>query len=172
VQSPFYKSTFLKHVIVIADQRQKAQPHTKFKQSWDKLRLYTWKEYGNYVKSTPYNDESTAYDARTTSYNGERTAYRLLSIMAKAPRIMLEPLRILNSESTAYNARTTAYRQNAVWSLTPAMAFHKRKPKMKDDHIACLPYACLLGKNSLPAGKQCIVVGRNTPKRSRFHLHI
>jgi hypothetical protein len=29
---------------------------------------------------------------------------------------------------------------------------------MKDDHIACLPYACLLGKNSLPARKQCIVV--------------
>ena len=48
----------------------------------------------------------------------------------------------------------------------------KRKPKMKDDHITCLPYACLLGKNSLPARKQCIVVGRNTPKRSRFHLHI
>jgi hypothetical protein len=23
----------------------------------------------------------------------------------------------------------------------PAMAFHKRRPKMKDDHIACLPYA-------------------------------
>jgi hypothetical protein len=21
----------------------------------------------------------------------------------------------------------------------PAMAFHKRRPKMKDDHIACLP---------------------------------
>jgi hypothetical protein len=77
-----------------------------------------------------------------------------------------------NSERTAYNARTTAYRQNAVWSLTPAMAFHKRNPKMKDDHIACLPYACLLGKNSLPARKQCIVVGQNTPKRSRFHLHI
>jgi hypothetical protein len=39
------------------------------------VRLYTWKEYGNYVKSTPYNDESTAYNARTTAYNGERTAY-------------------------------------------------------------------------------------------------
>jgi hypothetical protein len=23
----------------------------------------------------------------------------------------------------------------------PAMAFHKRRPKMKDDHIAYLPYA-------------------------------
>jgi hypothetical protein len=23
----------------------------------------------------------------------------------------------------------------------PAMAFHKRRPKMKDDNIACLPYA-------------------------------
>jgi hypothetical protein len=44
------------------------------------------------------------------------------------------------------------------------MAFHKRKPKMKDDHIACLPYAFFFGKNSLPARKQCIVVGRNTPK--------
>jgi hypothetical protein len=43
---------------------------------------------------------------------------------------------------------------------------------MKDDHIACLPYACLLGKNSRPARKQCIVVGRNTPKRLRFQLHI
>jgi hypothetical protein len=39
------------------------------------------------------------------------------------------------------------------------MALHKRKPKKKDDHIAYLPYACLLGKNSLPALKQCIVVG-------------
>ena len=43
---------------------------------------------------------------------------------------------------------------------------------MKDDHIAYLPYSCLLGKNRLPARKQCIVVGRNTPKRSRLHLHI
>jgi hypothetical protein len=53
-------------------------------------------------------------------------------------------------------------------------AAYKRKPKMKDDHdhIAYLPYACLLGKNSLPARKQCIVVGQNTPKRSRFHLHL
>jgi hypothetical protein len=57
-------------------------------------------------------------------------ALRIMSIMAKALRIMLEPLRILNSESTTYNARTTAYRQNAVWSLTPAMAFHKRKPNI------------------------------------------
>jgi hypothetical protein len=40
----------------------------------------------------------------------------------------------------------------------------KEKPKMKDDHIACLPYACLLGENILPARRQCIVVGRNTPK--------
>jgi hypothetical protein len=91
-------------------------------------------------------------------------------IMAKAPHIMLEPLRII-AKAPRNNARTTAYRQNTVWSLTPAMAFHKRKQKMKDDHTACLPYACLLGKNSLPARKQCIVVGRNTPKRSRFHLH-
>ena len=35
---------------------------------------------------------------------------------------------------------------------------------MKDDHITCLSYSCLLGNNSLPARKQCIVVGRNTPK--------
>jgi hypothetical protein len=32
---------------------------------------------------------------------------------------------------------------------------------MKDDHIAYLLYACLLGKNSLLARKQCIVVGQN-----------
>ena len=38
---------------------------------------------------------------------------------------------------------------------------------MKDDHIACLPYVCLLGKNSLPARKQCIVVGRNVATVAR-----
>jgi hypothetical protein len=39
--------------------------------------------------------------------------------MAKAPHIMLKP--------PLYNAKSTA--------------FHKRRPKMKDDHIAYLPYA-------------------------------
>ena len=34
-------------------------------------------------------------------------------IMAKAPRIMLEPLRII-TKAPRNNARTTAYRQNAV----------------------------------------------------------
>jgi hypothetical protein len=71
---------------VIADQRQKAQPHTKFKQSWD--LIYTWKEYGNYVESTAYNGESTAYNARTTAYNCESTGY---------------------GGSTAYNGKSTQY---------------------------------------------------------------
>jgi hypothetical protein len=54
---------------------------------------------------------------------------------------MLEPLRII-AKSTAYNAQTTACNAEctAVYcTITPAMAFHKRKPKMKDDHIAYLP---------------------------------
>jgi hypothetical protein len=83
-----------------ADQRQKAEPHTKFKQSWDYIHGKIWKEYGNYVKSTPYNDESTAYiiNARTTAYNGERTAY--------------------NGEITTYNARTTAYNSESTAYIT------------------------------------------------------
>ena len=93
-------------------------------------------------------------------------------IMAKAPRIMLEPLRII-AKAPRITLEPLRIDKMPFDHLRPAMAFHKRKPKMKDDHIACLPYACLLGNNSLPARKQCIVVGRNrTPKRSRFHLHI
>ena len=58
------------------------------------LEIIYMEEYGNYVKSTLYNDECTAYNARTTAYNdynGERTAYNGES-----------------SQSTTYNARTTA----------------------------------------------------------------
>jgi hypothetical protein len=138
--------------VVIADQRQKAQPHTKFKQSWD------------YIHGKNMEIMLKAPRIMTKAPRIMLEPLRIMAnaprIMAKAPRIMLEPLRII-AKAPRNNARTTAYRQNAVWSLTPAMAFHKRKPKMKDDHIACLPYACLLGKNSLPARKQCIVVGRN-----------
>jgi hypothetical protein len=59
-----------------------------------------------------------------------------LRVIAKAPRIMLKPLRIM--------AKAPRIMQKAppYIALTPAMAFHKRKPKMKDDHIAYLPYAC------------------------------
>jgi hypothetical protein len=66
--------------------------------------------YGNYVKNTPYNDESTAYNARTTAYNGERTAY--------------------NGESTTYNARTTAY-NNEITFEPPCM----RIDKIPFDHL-------------------------------------
>jgi hypothetical protein len=49
--------------------------------------------------------------------------------MEKAPSIMLEP--------PPYNAKSTQQFDH----FKPAMAFHKRRPKMKDDHIAYLPYA-------------------------------
>ena len=93
-------------------------------------------------------------------------------IMAKAPRIMLEPLRIIAKAPriTLEPLRIDKMSFDHLRQLWLSIKGHKRKPKMKDDHIACLPYACLLGKNSLPPRKQCIVVGRNTPKRSRFHL--
>jgi hypothetical protein len=45
------------------------------------------------VKSTAYNARTTAYNCKSTAYiNGESTAYIK---MGKAPRMMLEPLRIM-----------------------------------------------------------------------------
>jgi hypothetical protein len=70
-------------------------------------------------ESTAYNGESIAYNAGTIAYNGESTG-----IMPKAPPC---------------NAKST--QQLLLDHFKPAMAFHKRRPKMKYDHIACLPYA-------------------------------
>jgi hypothetical protein len=51
--------------------------------------------------------------------------------MAKAPHIMP------NHRDIMLKARN----KMPFDHFKPAMAFHKRRPKMKDDHIAYLPYA-------------------------------
>ena len=68
-----------------------------------------------------------------------------IEIMLKAPRIMLEPLRI----------------------IAKAPRIMVKAPRI----MIALPI-CLFIRHeySLPTRKQCTVVGRNTPKRSRFHL--
>jgi hypothetical protein len=65
--------------------------------------------------------------------------------MVKAPRIMLEQPRVMAKapsimpKAPPYNAK--APNKMPFDHFKPAMAFHKRRPKMKDDHIACLLYA-------------------------------
>jgi hypothetical protein len=56
-------------------------------------------------------------------------------MMAKAPRIIgssLQPPRILAK---------APHMPFDHFNPAMALAFHKRRPKMKDDHIAYLPYA-------------------------------
>jgi hypothetical protein len=71
-------------------------------------------------------------------------------MLAKTPRIIgskyLEPPRILakaphNAETTYRRIMLKAPSKMPFDHFKPAMAFHKRRPKMKDDHIAYLPYA-------------------------------
>jgi hypothetical protein len=123
---------------VIADQRQKAQPHTKFKQSWD--LIYTWKEYGNYVESTVYNVESTAYNARTTAYNcestgyGESTAYNGKStrIMAKAPRISAKTPRFILIISKTCEFRSANYkRETHSYTSWHIILWKRVKPQIR-----------------------------------------
>jgi pterin-4a-carbinolamine dehydratase len=52
--------------------------------------------------------------------------------LAKAPH---------NAETTAVSHRREAPNKMPFDHFKPAMAFTKRRPKMKDDHIAYFPYA-------------------------------
>jgi hypothetical protein len=75
--------------------------------------------------------------------------------MAKAPHIMLEPLRII-AKALRITLEPLRIDKMLFDHLRQLWLSIKRKPKMKDDHIACLPYACLLGKNSLPPGSSAL----------------
>jgi hypothetical protein len=71
-------------------------------------------------------------------------------MMAKAPRIIgssLQPPRILAKaphimpKPPPYNAKSTNKMPFDHFNPAMALTFHERRPKMKDDHIAYLPYA-------------------------------
>jgi hypothetical protein len=75
-------------------------------------------------------------NAGTTAYNGESTAVfrrKHSRIMRKAPNKM----RFDHFKPAMAQPRS----QRKSLGTRLAMAFNKRRPKMKDDHIAYLPYA-------------------------------